>query len=316
MKPPIGFVLVTHNNPDQTQFLCEQLTARFDRPPIVIHHDFSQTPLDPALFPANVTFVQEWLRTTWGGYSVVDAQLRALRILYKKHSPDWFVVLSGADYPINSPDFILGDLYGHDFDAYLDHRRIHYCRLPIPPEGFDDQNFISPAWVTLAFERYMAIGFGFFKLANFFKWKKKAIYLRSNFFIRRLTPFDGTLECHAGDHWLTGNRKVADTLLDDSEVNRKLIAHFRRRPNPDEGFHQTVLCNAPGLKISPDNKRFADWRGCTNHPRPLTEAEFPAILASNDHFARKFLFNPEALRKLNDSVDQKAKATSHHTKER
>jgi hypothetical protein len=316
VKPPIGFVLVTHNNPDQTRFLCEQLTDRFDRPPIVIHHDFSQTPLNTSAFPANVAFVSEWIKTSWGGYSVITAQLRALRLLYRNSNPDWFVVLSGADYPINTADFILSDLYGNGFDAHLDNRRIQYCRLPIPPEGFGDQNFVDPRWVTLAFERYMAIGFGFYKIATRLKWKRKAFYLRSNFFIKRLTPFDGSLDCYAGDHWLTGNRKVAEILLEDSDTNARLSAHFRKRPNADEGYLQTVLCNAPGLNISPDNKRFTDWRGCTNHPRPLTEAEFPAILESTDHFGRKFVFNPEALRKLDDLVDHKARSMNRHTNER
>jgi hypothetical protein len=308
MNPPIGFVLITHNNPEQILFLCEQLTARFDRPPIVIHHDFHQTPLNTAIFPANVTFVPDWLQTNWGGFAVVDGQLRALRILYKNSNPDWFVVLSGADYPINSSDFILRDLYGHDCDAYLDHRRIQFCRLPIPPGGWGVENFIHPSWVTLAFERYMAIGFGFYKLATRMNWRTKALYLRSDFLIKRLTPFDGSLHCYAGDHWLTGSRSAANALLEDNDINRRLTAHYRKRPNPDEAFHHTVLCNDPSLRVSTDNKRYADWEGCTNHPRTLTESDFPRLLASTDHFARKFAFHPEALLVLNRMIDEKPRA--------
>ena len=36
MKPPIGFVLVTYNNAEQTLFLCERPNAMFDKPPIVV----------------------------------------------------------------------------------------------------------------------------------------------------------------------------------------------------------------------------------------------------------------------------------------
>jgi len=304
VKPPIGFVLTTHSNPAQILFLCEQLNARFDRPPIAIHHDFGQTPLNTAEFPANVSFVQDWLKTGWGKSTFVMGEKRAIRDLYKTADPDWFVNLSGADFPIRSARSILEELYSGPFDAYIDHRQIVYSRVPFPPEGLGAASFSHPAWITLAFERYMAIGFGFYKLATRLGWKRKAIYLRSNFLIRRFTPFDGTLKCYAGDHWYVANRKSAHALLDDSDANRKLTQHFIRRPNSDEAIFHTMLGNTPGLRLSPESKRYSDWTGCWSHPRTLTEADFPALLASGDYFARKFDFNPDLLRKLNQRVDQ------------
>jgi len=282
------------------------LTTRFHYPPIAIHHDFSQTPLNTASFPPNVRFVANPISTRWGGFGYVDGALAALRLLYQQDDPDWFILLSASDYPIKTCDAILRDLQSGDYDAYVDHRLIEYTRSPIPREGFGADNFNHPGWKTLAFERYMAIGFGFYKIGTYFNWQKKAVYLRSNALIRRFTPFNGSLRCYAGDHWYTANRKAAHVLLDDSETNRKLRAHFSRRPNPSEAYYQSVLLNAPGLKVSPDNKRFADWTNCYSHPRTLTESDFPALLASTDHFARKFEFNPEALLRLNQLVDQRA----------
>ena len=304
MKPPIGFVVVTHSNPAQVLFLCEQLNARFDRPPISVHHDFDQAPLNAAEFPGNVSFVQDWLKTAWGNSSFLHGEMRALRDLYKTADPDWFVNVSGSDFPIKSAAAILDELYSGGYDGYIDHRRIAYSRVPFPEEGLGAESFSHPAWTTLAFERYMAIGFGFYKIATRLGWKRKALYLRSDFFIRRLTPFDGSLECYAGDHWLVANRKSAHALLVDSETKRKIVEHFSRRPCPDEAFFQTVLCNNPGLRLSAGNKRYTDWTGCWSHPRTLTEADFPALLASGDYFARKFDFNPELLHKLSRQVDQ------------
>ena len=305
MRPSIGFVLVTHNHPEQALFLCQRLSKMYDSPPIVIHNDFSQCLMNTELFPANVSFVQDWLKTRWGSFDVIDAELRAVRDLYRDSDPDWFVVLSGADYPIQPAETVLENLYTGGYDAYLDNRKIEDCRLSVPPEGFGDQNFVDPRWVRIAFERYMAIGFGFYKLATKMGWKKKAFYLRSNAIIKRFTPFDGTLDCYAGDHWLSGNRRAANALLADNETNRKLRTHFKSRPNSDEGLLQTILKNNPDLEVSADNKRYADWRGCTNHPRSLTVTDFPTLLVSEDHFARKFVFDPSALRELDVLVDAK-----------
>jgi len=94
-------------------------------------------------------------------------------------------------------------------------------------------------------------------------------------------------------------------LLADNETNRKLRTHFKSRPNSDEGLLQTILKNNPGLEVSADNKRYADWRGCTNHPRSLTVIDFQTLLVSEGHFARKFVFDPSTLRELDVLVDAK-----------
>ena len=152
MKPPIGFVITTHNNPAQILFLCEQLNSRFDRPPISIHHDFGQSPLNTAEFPANVSFVQDWINTGWGRPTLgFTGENRALRDLYRNADPDWFVNLSGSDFPIEPAN-------GHPrralftpalFDGYIDHRRIVHSRVQFPAEGLGAENSSHPAWVTL-----------------------------------------------------------------------------------------------------------------------------------------------------------------------
>jgi hypothetical protein len=298
LNPSIGFVLLTHENPAQILFLCEQLSKLFDRAPIVVHHDFGKCTLNTVIFPKNVRFVEDWASTRWGGWGVVAGQMKAMAQLYSWQNPDWFVVLSGSDFPIKPTEYVLDTFYGDGFDAYLYHRPIGRCRLPIPAEGFGAENFSHPAWERLAFERYVAIGFGFYKLATRLKWRTKAIYLRQRFLIERFTPFDGSITPFAGDYWLSGNRRAAEALLEDGPLNRKLIRHFQRRPNPDEGFLHTVLCNASGLRISQDNKRFTDWEGQVNHPRILTRADYPRLLASSAHFARKFDFHREDLEQL------------------
>ena len=108
MRPPIGFVLATYNNPEQTLFLCERLNTMFGNPPIVIHHDFSQCSLNTALFPSPMSaLLKIGVLHTWGSLTVVDAQLSALQMLYRTSDPDWFVPLSTSDYPIQSAEFIL-----------------------------------------------------------------------------------------------------------------------------------------------------------------------------------------------------------------
>src|SRR6266536_3434463 len=98
MNTSIGFVILSHSDPPQLKRLVGALIRTYDDPGIVVHHDFGQCGLSSDDFPQEVTFVQPYLRTQWAHISVVHAFLVALRELYNRHRPDWFILLSGSDY--------------------------------------------------------------------------------------------------------------------------------------------------------------------------------------------------------------------------
>lgn len=304
MKPPIGFILVTHNAPEQTLFLCERLNAMFANPPIAIHHDFSKTPLDTAVFPKNVGFVDQWVKTGWGSIGVVNAQLRALRQLYTTADPDWFIHLSSVDYPIQTADFILRDLYESGVDVFIDSRRLEDHGHPFINEGLGELAFNHPRYIQSAFNRYVAIPLISAKWAKRLRTPNEKWCLRSKFLIKHLTPFNDSLHCYSGDAWLTGNRRFANLLLEETPLWKTLHQHYKSRSVPEESIHQTLLGNSSGFKISSDNKRYADWRGCYAHPRTLGRDDFPRLLNSTHHFARKFSFDPDMLRDLDRAVAQ------------
>jgi hypothetical protein len=305
MKPPIGFVLVTYNNAEQTLFLCEHLTAMFDKPPIVIHHDFSKSPMNTSLFSKNVRFVENWLYTEWGSLTVMKAQQLALRTLYATADPDWFVPLSTSDYPIQTADCILEDLFSGDFDAYMDSRPARNMGRLVRDQGLGELSFRHPIWPQLAYNRYVAIPLLSRKTANRLHIACETFCLPFSFLIRRYTPFGDSIKCHGGDSWFTANRKVAHLLFEETPLWRELHEHYRKRIVPEESLYHTLLGNTPGFKVSPDNKRYTDWRGCYAHPRTLTRADFPRLLSSNHHFARKFTFDPEMLQDLSEAVAHK-----------
>lgn len=123
MTISVGFVLVTHNHVDQTAFLCRRLNDMFDHPPIAIHHDFGQTSMNVSDFSHNVHVVEDWIETSWASVEVVDANLKALRLLYQKANPDWVISLSNACYPIKTAEAIIAALTAADGDAFIGYRR-------------------------------------------------------------------------------------------------------------------------------------------------------------------------------------------------
>lgn len=122
MSKQIGFVILSHNNPRQLLRLVRCLQRIYDNPPIAIHHDRSQSPLHQDEFPSDIKFVTPHVKTRWGQFSVVIAALRALELLYQNAPPDWFVLLSAADYPTMAAAKVVTELTSSGVDTLLDYR--------------------------------------------------------------------------------------------------------------------------------------------------------------------------------------------------
>ncbi len=291
MSNRIGFVLVTYDKPAQLLRLIRRLIELYDNPPIVCHHDFSKSSLEGFDFPEQVRFVQPYMETRWGNIACVNAFLAALRTLYQRaDAPDWFVFLSGTDYPVRPAEAVLAELDHGGFDAYIDHRLVEYPYTPEPHEEYEPHGFRSGRWVPVAYDRYAAIQLWF----PWFSWsRRKPIKIpignvRSKSLVGPFNPFSETLKCYGGEWWHTGNRKVAERLLAQDATNRRILDHFARKFIPEEGTLHTILCNQPDLKISNDNKRYIDWSLGGPNPKVLGMEDLSAILNSGAHFARKF----------------------------
>ena len=306
MKPKIGFSLVTYDRPQQTLHLCKRLNVMFGEPPIVIHHDFSQAHLDKTQFPKNVDFVKDWHKTSWGVIQVVDAQIASLRLLNEVASPDWSVLLSTTCYPIQTAEQMLADLSTDAVDAFFDLRPIADLGQKYVNEGLGELAFNHPRYAQGAFNRDVALPLISPAMARRLKQPLEAWVLKSRLLTRRLTPFDGSLKCFGGDTWFTASRSVVELLITESPLWRRLHDHYASRIIPEESFFHTLLGNTPGLRLSPDNLRYTDWRGCYAHPRALGREDIPRLLQSTHHFARKFDFDPSVFAELDEAVYSKS----------
>ena len=291
MGATIGFVIVSYDKPAQLLRLVRRLMKLYNNPPIVCHHDFSKCSLEGFDFPSEVTFVRPHIEPKWGGISFCHAFLAALRAMYQRTDcPDWFVFLSGTDYPVRPAHEVLDQLVQGGFDAYMDHRLVEYPWTPDSSVQYEPHAFNSAAWVPLAYDRWVAVRLW---VPWYSRTRRKPIkipvgIIRSKLLVGLFSPFSKTLRCYGGSGWFTCNRKAAETLLAQNTENLALLAHYSKRFIPDESLMQTILCNQPDLKISKDSLRYIDWSLSGHHPKTLGMEDIPGILASGAHFARKF----------------------------
>jgi hypothetical protein len=283
----------------------------FDAPPIACNHNFSMCSLCPEVFPSNVRFVIPHVNAKWGHISIPLAALSAFRLLRRHGQPDWFVLLSGSDYPVRPAHEIMHDLSTTEYDAFLDNREVQLGALP--PGGPGARHaFGGPEWVDEAYRRYCAYCFWlpwpsspkrlFSGCLPF--WKRR-FPIRHPGLIRMIERLQPRLtvyrppRIYAGDFWFQANQKAIDRLLDPSLET--LVRYYERKQIPDESIFHTALCNHAALRICADNKRYRDWTGGGSHPKWLNLSDLPRMIASGAHFARKFL--PDG--RVQDYIDKK-----------
>ncbi len=278
----IGFVLLTHTKPLQIYRLINKLNRMFNYPLIVCHHDFSKCDLSVDTLSKNVLLVRPHLQTEWADFSVEEATLQALKLMYEiPDPPDWFVLLSGADYPIKSAKQILDDLTSSQYDAYIQYEQITY-------ETYKHDLKPNMLWLKNSYQRYCTKLFSFHYSKKYFAQLNIEIRLEHPLLTKAFLPFSNKLACFSGSQWFCANCKSAEYIIDFHRQRNALTLHYSQVRHADEAYFQTILANSPHLRLKNDRRRYIDWSTGGPHPKILLMEDLPNLLASSAHFARKF----------------------------
>lgn len=209
-----------------------------------------------AAYP-NVTLLKS-KNALWGGYSLVDAELRGIEALLKM-SQQWkfFINLSGQDFPIKSQRHINQFLLNHPGKDFL---------------KITNQRLNRPQTVD-RFENYC------------FEFRGRIF--RTPFkrrFIRAATPY-------IGNQWMITTRLFCEFLCESPEV-KPFKRFYKHTFIADEGFFQTVMMNTSyRADIVNDDMRAIDWvpEGTVKlRPRTFVSRDAGFLMQSKHLFARKF----------------------------
>lgn len=198
-------------------------------------------------------------KAIWGGYSLVDAELRGIKELLKMGLKwEFFINLSAQDFPLKSQTYIhnfLSHHIGKDFLKVANQGRIR------PDTLHRIENYVTESGDEIISE---------------------PIVKRP--FLRDVTPY-------IGNQWMILSRKFCEFISHSPEVDR-FKEFYRHTFIADEGFFQTVIMNTSyKATIVNDDKRTIDWipMGAIKlRPRDFTAKDADFLMASQDLFARKF----------------------------
>jgi hypothetical protein len=194
----------------------------------------------------------------WGGYSMVDAELRGIEELLKISSEwEFFINLSAQDFPLKSQthiqDFLSRNI-GRDFIKVANQRKIR------PDTLYRIENY------CIEFSK------------RILRTPIKRPYLRG------VIPY-------IGNQWMILSRKFCEYICYSPEVKR-FKRFYRHTFIPDEGFFQTVIMNTnyKGTIVN-DDKRTIVWVPIGTiklRPKDFISKDAEFLLASQGLFARKF----------------------------
>jgi Core-2/I-Branching enzyme len=197
-------------------------------------------------------------RALWGGYSLVDAELRGMERLLSMGS-QWrhFINLSGQDFPLKSQQFIR--------DFFADHPQHEFIRA-------NDQRATRPDTLN--------------RIEQVFVEGEDAVAqtgVRRDY-LDHATPYIGT-------QWKAVTRRFCQFVTQDARAQR-FKDFYRNSFIADEAFFQTVMMNTGNHgPLVNDDLRTIDWvpdGPIKLRPRTFDATDVPMLKASANLFARKF----------------------------
>lgn len=267
-QPKIAYFILVHRFPKQFKRLFKAIYDSENH--YLIHIDLKaekhvQQDVEKFLKSYSNADIMKSENVVWGGYSMVQSELNGMQYLLSKSiNWDFFINLSGQDFPLKSQDYIR---------EFLGNNR--------------DKNFIKVA--NQATDRPDTMN----RIENYFQETSNGFSGKPHkrAFMKNVTSY-------IGGQWMILTRSCCEFICSSSEV-RKFEDFYRNTLIADESFFQTVLMNTSfdGVIVN-DDKRAIIWvpdGEIKLRPKTLLETDLGFLLDGKNLFARKFDEQVDAL---------------------
>lgn len=254
----IAYLIAAHNNPRLLKRAVSMLSTAGSSFFIHIDNKSDLTPFS-GITGSNIFILKDRIPVHWGEFSQVEATLLLLNeAMQSSMKFDYFVLLSGGDYPLRSGDYVrnyLGSRSGTEF--------INVTAIPAPGFPISKLTQLRPP-SNQPIRRLACRALGKLGMAH-------RNYSHS---LQNLTPY-------AGSSWWALSRNAVSYILTFTRTQTAFVDYFRYAFTSDEMFFHTILGNSSFSKSIKRNLTFVDWPPNTNHPR-LLNANHVALFNSQD----------------------------------
>ena len=222
----IAYILLCHKDPEGIIAQAQRLTAAGDC--IAIHFDARSAAKDfdkiRAALASNpsATFVKRRVKCGWGGWSLVEATLLAVRAAVDAFPrATHFYMLSGDCMPTKTAEYAR---------SFLDRAEVDYI------ESFD---FYASDWIKTGIKEERLIYRHWFNERTHKKLFYASMAAQQRLGLARKVPHD--IQMQIGSQWWCLRRRTVEWVLDFCTKRPDVMDFFRTTWIPDETFFQTIV---------------------------------------------------------------------------
>ena len=307
----IAYLIITHNQPEHLLRLVKALNS--DQAVCFIHVDLKSdiSHFSSLISEPKVIFLDDRVSVNHGGFSLTQSMINLLQVASESGHFDYFVFLSGYDYPIKD------DLYIQRF--FQQNYPTNFINFYPLIKGSDQVTNIN----NYHFVDLLEYQPRFLKkpLPRIFRKPFYALYyalrwiLPERRFLQRLTPYRGS-------QWFSLNRETVEYILNFLKTREgfKYKNFFKYVWGSDEIFFQTLVLNSEYATqcryyardilhsirfMKNENKaylHYIDWSKRRENPAILDMRDLQKLRESEFLFARKF--SEKLSKELLDFIDR------------
>lgn len=287
----VAYCVAAYTRPSQCTRLVRRLLDDDPGCRVLLHYDQRREPLSLAEVTHPRVHILPERPLYWGSTQIIDLFVEMLRRALDDNCA-YAVLLSGQDYPlrdVNGLETVLSaydvwvangpprPLFASDGSCTNDENRRRYC--------YRWWHIDQPNKLFRGLDRCAA------KVPGV-AWSRETLPLpyvvhfhqRGELWWGVRTRGPG-LPLYTGSVWMSlSARAIREICL----CPRKVMSFFHHVPCPDEACFHTILASVPTLSFAPNKARYWRWKERSQSPEVLNEGDFPAMIASGAHFARKF----------------------------
>lgn len=227
----LAYLILAHGNYRHLERLINAMDGEGAH--FFIHID-AKSPLPDFPVGDNVHFIPNRVKVTWANFSQVEATLKMMRAA-QAVNPDYYLLISGADYPIRPTQFLLDKLNeGGQFINFVKGPVLHKSPTRVTRYHFSverrNPGILDKIWLLA--EKVLA-----------------RVYVRK-------FPFGEP--CY-GSTWWALSRDCVHYILDKLDKNPAWLAFYRHTLAPDEGLFQTLISQSPFAGEVKTNLTYTEW---------------------------------------------------------
>lgn len=211
----------------------------------------------------NVIVLPEDKRKTvyWGSFTFIEAVQELIKESFNHGPFDYYVLLSGTDYPVRSNSFIKNFIEKHK-----DTQFINISMMPANNKSLDRvyQYYISTYDKSFRWD---------FILKRIFNLAIRILK------IKRSLPYKyRSMTLYGGSTWWAMSGNCIRYIMDFMNKNPKFVQFYQNTLIPEEMFFHTILGNSKFFEKIEPSFTYADWP--TNdlaHPEMISEKHLPVL---------------------------------------